>query len=76
LLQNARSSRPSHDDSRPLRALAEKATAAQAAALEFGELIGETLKDQGESCAQGRAAHAHGFKPASALARHIGQARL
>jgi len=37
---------PVHDDSRPLRALADKAAAAQATALEFGELIGETLKDQ------------------------------
>jgi hypothetical protein len=38
---------PVHDDARPLRALADKAAAAQAAALEFGELVGEALKDQG-----------------------------
>src|SRR6266852_7508519 len=38
---------PVHDDARPLRALADKAAAAQAAALEFGELFGQALKDQG-----------------------------
>src|SRR5258708_26530966 len=36
-----------HDDARPLRALADKAAAAQAPALEFGELVGQALKDQG-----------------------------
>ncbi len=40
---------PVHDDSRPLRALADKAAAAQAATLELGELLGEALKDQGRT---------------------------
>ncbi len=65
---------PVHHDARSLRA---DAAAHKAAALDFGELVGESLKDQGEDpAARGRAAHACGLRPASAFARHIGQARL
>ena len=38
---------PVHDDSRPLRALADKAAATQTAPLELGKLLGEAVKDQG-----------------------------
>ena len=37
---------PVDDDSRPLRALADKAAAAQTAPLELGKLVDEALKDQ------------------------------
>src|SRR3989440_11761262 len=37
---------PVHDDSRPLRALANKAAATQTAPLELGKLLGEAVKDQ------------------------------
>ena len=40
---------PVDDDSRPLRALADEAGAAQTAALELGELVDEALKDQGRT---------------------------
>src|SRR5437879_11541205 len=65
---------PVHDDSRPLRALADQAAAAQTATLELGELVGEALKDQGlDRAAQSREVHTCGLTPASALARHMGQ---
>jgi hypothetical protein len=38
---------PVHDDAWSLRALADKAAAHQAAAGDFVQLVGESLKDQG-----------------------------
>jgi hypothetical protein len=37
---------PVHHDARSLRAFARDAAAHKAAALDFGELVGKTLKDQ------------------------------
>src|SRR6266581_2103559 len=64
---------PVDDDSRPLRALADKAAAAQTAPLELGKLVDEALRSKADRAAQSRAVHACSLRRASAWARHIGQ---